>query len=204
VGKILLVFAGVVIAAVALWALTRTRPVAPQDSREYTDTVVLRARQVAGTGVATWELSYPATGPAKAVLQLEIGAYNPASAPQFSFAQAMLRGGGGSAPTAFVDELAAALEATSWPHREHSDSLTFEVGILGENLSSGAGGADGRAIAGEFLDSPPGDWLVTKLFLLNGEAEVFLALNASEERGLLIKKDPAYAVDVVAEFQRLF
>ncbi|MBU2600741.1 MAG: hypothetical protein KKA32_01015 [Actinobacteria bacterium] len=64
--------------------------------------------------------------------------------------------------------------------------------------------ADGGIVAGEFSESPPADWVVTKLFLMGGEAEVFLALNASEERGLLIKKDPGYAGDVVAGSQRLF
>ncbi len=202
--KIFLAFAVVAIVGMALWALTRTRPDSLHGSRQYTDTVVLRARQVTGTVPRNWELSYPATGPAKAILHLEIEVYNPGTASQFSFTRGMLRGGGGSEPAVFLDDLATAVEASSWPRRGHRDTLVFEVGILGEDLSRGVVGTDIGAIAGEFSDSPPGDWLVTKLFLMDGQAELFLALNASEERGLLIKKDPAYATDVMAEFQRLF
>jgi hypothetical protein len=84
-----------------------------------------------------------------------------------------------------------------------AQELRLTVGILGNRLTRGP--ADrGQVFAGEFSNAQPGSWLVTKLFLGEGEAEVFLALNAKEGSALLIKKDPEYGEAVVAECARLF
>jgi hypothetical protein len=56
---------------------------------------------------------------------------------------------------------------------------------------------------GAFTPSPPGHWMVTKLFLADGEGEVFLDLNADEKLGELSLKDEDAAEEVVSELARL-
>lgn len=81
------------------------------------------------------------------------------------------------------------------------DSLPLLVAVLGLRLQH----APGKSVyAGEFSADRPGDWIVTKLFLASGEAEVFLALNPKSGEAQLVAKDPDYANAVVAEFARLF
>ena len=82
-----------------------------------------------------------------------------------------------------------------------ADSLPVTAAILGVALEHGAGSS---VYAGEFTSDRPGDWIVTKLFLGDGETEVFLALNPRANRAQLIAKDPEYANGVVAELARLF
>lgn len=81
------------------------------------------------------------------------------------------------------------------------DSLLIQVAVLGLRLLH----ASGKSVyAGEFTADRPGDWIVTKLFLAGGEAEVFLALNPKSGEAELFVKDPDYANSVIAEFARLF
>ena len=56
---------------------------------------------------------------------------------------------------------------------------------------------------GSFTSAPPGHWTVTKLFLGDGEGEVFLDVNADEKVGEFSLKDEDVAKEVVSELARL-
>jgi hypothetical protein len=204
--KILLLFAAL---AGGLWAALRymgsARPQSYMSQQDSSDTVELSASFQPNTGMGLWSLQFPATGPPQVTFELNIGAKQEASSPGFHFAPGTLRARPGGAPVAFLKALTYALEAADTPSARHpAEQLSIDVGILGEHLSRGISPSPGRVVAGEFAESPRGSWLVTKLFLNEGQAEVYLALSAPLQRALLIKKDPEYGTDVVAEFARLF
>ena len=105
--------------------------------------------------------------------------------------------------SALLADLATALEASEIPaSRERVDSLPFEIGLMGTRLSRGPA-ESGMLYAGEFASDPPGEWIVGKLFLADGEGEVFLALNPTIGRGEFIAKDPEYGNIVVRELARV-
>jgi hypothetical protein len=56
---------------------------------------------------------------------------------------------------------------------------------------------------GSFASTPPGHWTVAKLFLGNGEGEVFLNVNADEKVGEFSLKDEDAAEEVVSELAKL-
>ncbi len=170
------------------------------------DTVELVAEYHPDDGLGRWTLRPLLEGSTPATLELELGPRRSAAdSPRFSFARGILRGRAERRPVDFLAMLQQALaEGAAWQERPYVDSLTLDVGILGENLTRGAGDGTGSTVAGEFTTSPAGSWLVTKLFLQDGEAEVFLALDPISRRALLIRKDPEYGPDVMAELARLF
>jgi hypothetical protein len=170
------------------------------------DSVLLSVKLIESKGERqTWECRYPWTGPSDAVFSLEIGERRSATDPQFSFAKGVLRAKGGKAPANFLHALAVALDAkANWPRRQKTPAVTIDVGILGDRLIRAPGQNRGRVVAGEFSNTESGQWLVTKLFLGESQAEVYLALNNLEGYGLLIRKDPEYGREAVAEFARLF
>ena len=103
---------------------------------------------------------------------------------------------------AFLDSLAHAFGADSLPRAvARADSLSLDVGFLGTRLSHSRGK---WVYAGEFTSAPAGNWIVTKLFMADGEAEVFFAIDTSTGEAQLIEKDSDSANGVVAEFARLF
>jgi hypothetical protein len=162
-------------------------------------------RSSSDSALQTWTLVYPGISGRDASFELDIGAQQPTSSGDFSVARGLLRAGDAHAPTTFLEALADALEAGSdWPDRPAAREIALDVGVLGDSLARGIEDREGTILAGEFTDARLGPWLLTKLFLKEGEAEVFLALAATERRGLLIMKDPEYGRDVVAEFARLF
>jgi len=46
--------------------------------------------------------------------------------------------------------------------------------------------------AGAFRGDPPGPWLVTKLFLAEGDAELFLNVDIKDGLAEFLPKDPEY------------
>lgn len=73
---------------------------------------------------------------------------------------------------------------------ETRDSLPFTAAILGRNQSQGTSPSDVRA--GAFRGDPPGPWLVTKLFLAEGDAELFLNVDITDGLAEFLPKDPEY------------
>jgi len=204
--KVALILSTIIVVVLAWFILRPGRIATTAVSRDTSDTVTLGSRRTASADAGQrWELHYPVEGPHQAEFVLELGSHQPASSGPFAFARAVLRGRGGTEPSAFLNVLAVALGAEStWPRRPKADLLAIDVGILGSGLARGGKSSEGNWIAGEFSDTKPGTWLVTKLFLGDGQAEVFLALSDEEGQGLLIRKNPDDGPTAVAEFARLF
>jgi hypothetical protein len=80
-----------------------------------------------------------------------------------------------------------------------SDRLSAAIAILGTNQSRSNNGP----IAGGFTSKPPGSWTATKLFLADGEGEVFMNLNARDGFGEFSIKDEEYATIVVIELAKV-
>jgi hypothetical protein len=60
------------------------------------------------------------------------------------------------------------------------------------------------AIGGTFTSSKPGDWIALKLFLADGEGEVYMNLDPVAGQGEFAAKDPEYAEVVLRELARVF
>jgi hypothetical protein len=73
---------------------------------------------------------------------------------------------------------------------ETHDSLPFTAAILGRDQSQGTSPSDLRA--GAFRSDPPGPWLVTKLFLADGDAELFFNVDSADGVAEFVPKDPEY------------
>ena len=80
------------------------------------------------------------------------------------------------------------------------ETLELEAALLGRDLSRGG---KGNLVAGSFGSEPPGSWVSTKLFLGEGEGEVFLNLDPIGGYGEFSMKDPDYGTVVVRELARL-
>lgn len=75
--------------------------------------------------------------------------------------------------------------------------LSFNLVVLGENLSRDAGGG--------LSDKPPGDWISTKIFLPKDgdDGEVFLHLNPILGKGEFSIKDSDYGDFVLQELAKV-
>lgn len=107
----------------------------------------------------------------------------------------------GSDGSAFLEELAAALDGRVPPVGPGVAVIEASAALLGRDLSRGG---SGNIIAGSFGSEPRGDWISTKLFLGEAQSEVFLNLDPVGGYGELSTKDPAYGDDVLRELGRLF
>ena len=58
-------------------------------------------------------------------------------------------------------------------------------------------------VGGSFSSNPPGSWTATKLFLNDGEGELFLNVSAAEGMGEFSPKDEGYASVVVRELAKI-
>lgn len=79
-------------------------------------------------------------------------------------------------------------------------ALEVEAVLLGRDLSRGG---QGNRVAGAFGSEPEGTWVSTKLFLGDGEGEVFLNLDPIGRYGELSMTDPTYGDAVLRELGRL-
>ena len=79
--------------------------------------------------------------------------------------------------------------------------LEVSAALLGRELSRGG---SGNVIAGAYGTEPKGSWISTKLFLGEGEGEVFLNLDPVGGYGEFSTKDSTYGNDVLRELGRLF
>jgi hypothetical protein len=98
-------------------------------------------------------------------------------------------------------DLSRSLGTRPAPPQAGVAELELTAALLGRDLSRGRGK---DSIAGALTSEPKGTWIATKLFLGEGEAEVFLNLDPVGGFGELSMKDPAYSAAVVRELGRLF
>jgi hypothetical protein len=102
-----------------------------------------------------------------------------------------------SDPLPLLDSLKKALQAKRMPSGvQKADTLPFDYLLLGENQS--------RSLDGRFSQSPRGNWMATKIFLANDQAEVYFNLNPIIHKAEFSIKDPAYGDRVLAEFAKVF
>jgi hypothetical protein len=106
----------------------------------------------------------------------------------------------GSDGSVLLRDLARALEGRVPAPGPGVETLELEAALLGRDLSRGG---KGNLVAGSFGSEPPGSWLSTKLFLGDGEGEVFLNLDPIGGYGEFSMKDPDYGNAVVRELARL-
>ena len=118
----------------------------------------------------------------------------------FSFSKGSFRRVPGSKPGEFIKQLSTALAAKK-PRLSKSQlqELPFDIAILGSNLSRGRSGQ----IAGGFVSKPQGTRIATKVFLANGEGEVFLNIDPASGVGEFSIKDEEYGDIVVEELSKV-
>lgn len=102
----------------------------------------------------------------------------------------------GSDNIALIEQLADALEAKNAPTKAaRVKSVPFEYAAIGKNLY--------RQADGGLSGDRRGNWSALKLFLRNGEAEVFLNLNPVLHKGEFSLKDPDYGDSLIAEMAKV-
>ena len=106
----------------------------------------------------------------------------------------------GSDASVLLRDLARALGGRVPPTGPGVEALEVSAVLLGRDLSRGG---QGSRVAGAFGSEPKGTWVSTKLFLGDGESEVFLNLDPIGRYGEFSMKDPAYGGAVLRELGRL-
>jgi len=146
------------------------------------------------TGSPHWLATYRAGGKI-AKLGIELG-------PDHAVDQFASTGDGrflrerNSDPSIFLADLKKALDAKTVPTKiTKVDSLPFKFVVLGRNQS--------RSSSGGFSSNPPGDWTAMKLFLANGEGEVFFNLSPTAKKAEFSIKDSDYGDIVLAELAKV-
>jgi len=151
------------------------------------------------SGSRQWLATYASAGKT-AKFRIELGPDQSGDdedeAFHFSFGKGRLVSVPGSDASALLVDLKKALEARTVPNKVvRVTSLPFEVAILGENQS--------RTADGSFNTKPRGDWTAMKIFLANGEGEVFLNLNPAGHTAEFSIKDSGYGDVVLAELAKV-
>jgi len=147
--------------------------------------------------------TYRAEAGQACTFDLRIGKAKPSgkSPPDFAFVPAILERVTNADCAAFLGALAPTLGFKGrLPTPIATKRLSLTVAILGANLSRNS---DRPEAAGGFSSQPPGHWTATKLFLRDGEGEVFLSLNLQDGLGEFSIKDEDYAEIVVTELARI-
>jgi hypothetical protein len=118
----------------------------------------------------------------------------------FSVAKLSLHRRGGSDCTEFLRRVAKELSFSgNLPRPAAADELTCSIAILGTNQSR----FEEPEIGASFSSTPPGNWTAAKLFLADGEGEVFFNLNERDGVGEFSIKDEDYAALVVNELAKV-
>jgi hypothetical protein len=169
-------------------------------SREGGDTTAARLGpgqfHLTGGGQGTPYLAEAGEGAHSCRFEIVIGESRSGSGPlPLAFAKAELIRKAGSDCTQFLRALGPALGAKGVPAASPLPRIDASVAILGTNQSRGPDGG--------FFSSPPGPWTATKLFLADGEAEVFLNLDPVDGMGEFSQKDEDYAETVMAELAKV-
>jgi hypothetical protein len=174
-----------------------------QDSRQARRDPVLgpgafRLAELATSGKQARYLASAGEGPTPCAFELWIDTPKPAGAGPFSISAATLVRRPGADCTAFLRQLSTVLAFSgALPKPETVDRLAGTMAILATNQSRAAGSGGG------FTSSPPGHWIASKLFLDDGEGEVFLNLNPHDGVGEFSIKDEDYATEVVTALARV-
>lgn len=131
----------------------------------------------------------------KAIFSLELRQKNTASA----LVEGEFIAVKGSDNSALLEDLKTALDAKQIPTKStRVEELPFDALFFGDKMS--------RSPQGTLSDTPPGDWMMIKIFLPKGgndEGELFLNLNLSIGKGEFSMKDPDYGDYLLKEFAKV-
>lgn len=148
-------------------------------------------------GLAQWAATYSAGGKT-AKFRIELGPTTPTNSTNFpiSSGKGSFLSEPGSDASILLADLKKALEAKTIPNKVgRVASLPFEFVILGKEKL--------RSADGSFSDNPSGEWVSMKVFLANGEGEVFLNLNPTSNKGEFSIKDVDYGDVVIGELAKI-
>ena len=149
------------------------------------------------SGAIQWVAAYSAGGKT-AKFRIELGPSEPNKNTDIpiSFGKGRFLTEPGSDASIFLADLKKALEAKTIPSKvEKVASLPFEFVILGKGQL--------RPSDGGFSGNLPGEWVNMKIFLANGEGEVYLNLNPIVKKGEFSIKDVDYGDVVIAELAKV-
>jgi hypothetical protein len=134
--------------------------------------------------------------PVHCEFEIAIEPAKPTEDARFSFASAELIRRPQADCREFLRGLSAYLGFTgNLPMLPPAERVSATIAILGTNYS--------RAGEGGFSASPTGHWTAAKLFLADGEGEVYLNLNSRDQVGEFATKDEEYAAEVVTELAKI-
>jgi hypothetical protein len=127
-------------------------------------------------------------------------ASKPSSGGLFSMAKLSLDRRPGSDCTDLLRRIGKQLSFSGdLPRPAPVEELPCSIAILGTNQSR----VDDQDVGASFSSEPPGNWMVGKLFLAEGEGEVYLNLNERDGLGEFSMKDEDYATTVVTELAKI-
>lgn len=166
-----------------------------------------------------WLAKYEAEGKT-ARFQIKLALKPPRGNAPFVMTDGLLYREPGSDATVLLRDLARALEAKAAPKGvAKQEKLPFEAAILGQAMSRSDGertvvgsatpdsapgsGNGASSVAGSFSTEPRGSWITSKLFLADGEGEVYLNLDPAGGVGEFSIKDPEYGATVVKELAKV-
>jgi hypothetical protein len=200
------IFAGLTAVAVFVAALrykARTDPlragVRPLDQSDVL-TFEIEPKSAIDTDRPVWAARYQSSsGATEFEIGLEIA--EPVAPSPFAHGAVSFRRSPGSTPGTMLSDLSRCLGLRAVPAAGSPvGELRCDMSFMGSRLTRGAGP---EMVAGSFTSSPPGDWIVGKVFFADGDGEVFLAVNPAERRGEFLAKDPEFSEAVVREFGRI-
>jgi hypothetical protein len=149
-------------------------------------------------GRVGWRATYEGGGKV-ARFRIEL-APEPKDATLPTFVRCSLSREPGSDGSVLLHDLARALGGRVPAPGPGVETLDVVAALLGRDLSRGG---TGNLVAGAFGSDPKGPWIATKLFLGDGDGEVFLNLDPFGRFGELSMKDRSYGTNVVRELARL-
>jgi len=132
--------------------------------------------------------------------ELQIAVGKPSSGAPFAMAHALLLRRPTADCTEFLRVVAGRLGFVGeLPKPRASEQLSASLAILGTNQSRVSAGE----IGGIFSSVPSGHWTAMKLFLADGEGEVFLNIDVQDGVGEFSIKDEDYAAVVVTDLAKI-
>ncbi|MCI0349312.1 MAG: hypothetical protein L0Z53_07800 [Acidobacteriales bacterium] len=146
------------------------------------------------TDVQSWSATYHHAGKI-ARFTIELERDRESIGHGMTFGKGRFRSQAGSDASIFLERLKTALEAKRAPKKVTKVArLPFDFVVLGEQLSRSSNGFSGE---------PRGDWIAVKLFLADGEAEVYTNLNPAIGKAEFSIKDSDYGDAVLAELAKV-
>jgi hypothetical protein len=132
--------------------------------------------------------------------QIQLGSPRPIGGAPFAMTNVTLGREPGADCTRFLQRLGKALALSDDVQPPGpADALSCSYAMLGTHQSR----EDDPDFGASFSSTPAGNWTCGKLFLADGEGEVYLNLNEPERVGEFSLKDEGYATIVITELSKI-